>query len=79
MQTPSKKLIVHLLLGAVLQLAAFLAKDTAWLGWIPAPLQPVAVVFAQALAAVAAYYVAETNPPASALAAAFRRQPPPGA
>ena len=79
MQTPSTKLIVHLLLGAVLQLAAFLAKDTSWLGWIPVPLQPVAVLLAQGLAALAAYYVAESNPPSSALAAAFRRQPPPGA
>ena len=72
MQMPSTKLLVHLVLGLVLQLAAFLAKDTAWLGWLPVPLQPVAVLAAQAVAAIAAYYVAETNPPASALAAAFK-------
>ena len=34
--------------------------------------RPVAVLAAQAVAAIAAYYVAETNPPASALAAAFK-------
>ena len=76
MQMPSTKLIVHLVLAIALQLATFLAKDTAWLGWLPAPLQPIAVLAAQALAALVAYYVAETNPPASALAAAFRGKKP---
>jgi hypothetical protein len=59
---PSTKVLVHLTVGLVLQLAVFLAKDTTWLGWLPAAAQPIAPIAAQLLAAVAAYVKAETNP-----------------
>jgi hypothetical protein len=59
---PSTKVLVHLAVGLVLQVAVFLAKDTTWLAWLPTGLQPIAPIAAQLLAAVAAYVKAETNP-----------------
>ena len=69
----STKVKVHLALGLVLQLATFMAKDTSWLGWCPATLQPVVVAAAQLVAAGVAWYTAESNPAPSALVVGIRR------
>jgi hypothetical protein len=65
MQTPSVKVITHTALSLIFGVAAFLAKDTRWLGWLPPKLQPLAPALGILVAFLASYYVSETNPPAS--------------
>ena len=66
MQSPSKKVVVAFVITLVTQVAAFLAKDTEWTGWLPPKVQPLIPVVLALLSLAASYQVAETNPPASA-------------
>jgi urea transporter len=59
MQTPSAKVTTQFVLGLVLAVAAYLARDQSWLDGLPAWVAP---IVAPALAAVAAYMKRETNP-----------------
>lgn len=56
---PSTKVTVQFIAGLLLAIGAVLARDTSWLDGLPLWVGP---VVAQVLAAVLAYFKAETNP-----------------
>lgn len=62
METPSAKVTTQFLVGIVLAVAAYLAKDQSWLDSLPGWVAPIA---GPVLAAVLAYMKAETNPASS--------------
>ena len=66
---PSSKVTTHFLLGAVLAVAGYLAKDTSWVGWVPTQLAWAVPLVLQLVAAAGAYWKAESNPAPSALRA----------
>lgn len=66
---PSTKVLTHFLVGALLAVAGYLAKDTSWVGWIPTSFTWAVPVLLQAVAAGAAYLKNETNPAPSSLVA----------
>ena len=66
---PSSKVTTHFLLGAILAVAAYLAKDTSWTAWVPTQLAWMVPIVTQLIAAVGAYYKAETRPAPSSASA----------
>lgn len=56
---PSTKVATQFVVGLVAVVLAYLAKDQSWLEWLPEIARPIAGLV---LAAVAAYFRAETNP-----------------
>lgn len=56
---PSTKVTVQFVVGLLLAIAAVLARDISWLDGLPVWVGP---MVAQVLAAVVAYFKAETNP-----------------
>lgn len=66
---PSSKVTTHFLLGAVLAVAAYLAKDTSWTAWVPTQLAWVVPLVTQLIAAGGAYYKGENRPAPSSTTA----------
>ncbi len=67
MPAPSRKVTIAFLVTVVTQVAASLARDTSWTGWLPDPLQPFVPVLMAFVSLAASYHIAETRPPLSAL------------
>lgn len=56
---PSSKVTAQFIVGIVVAIAAVLARDTSWLDGLPVWVGP---IVAQVLAALVAYFKAETRP-----------------